>query len=139
MLVVGVQAVSTSVQRAVTVSTSDRPNACGTMEGILIQKVIESGEQTDSDKPLYSANAFALMSLLLLSAGSAKKCIKVGGEFYSSGKLDEAAGHKTAQNYTHQQGEPNTRAMDVRGRQGITKSLMLKSFQRNSMICLLFL
>ncbi|KAI7809899.1 putative autoimmune regulator [Triplophysa rosa] len=85
----GVQAVSTSVQRAVTVSTSDRPTACGTVEGILIQQVIESG--------------------------SAKKCIKVGGEFYSSGKLDEAAGRKTqtAQNYTHQQGEPNTRAMDV--------------------------
>ncbi|KAA0719117.1 Autoimmune regulator [Triplophysa tibetana] len=85
----GVQAVSTSVQRAVTVSTSDRPTACGTMEGILIQQVIESG--------------------------SAKKCIKVGGEFYTSGKLDEAAGHKTqtAQNYTHQQGEPNTRTMDV--------------------------
>uniref|UniRef100_A0A672N5C4 Autoimmune regulator n=1 Tax=Sinocyclocheilus grahami TaxID=75366 RepID=A0A672N5C4_SINGR len=85
----GVQAVSTSVQRAVTVSASEHPTGCGTVEGILIQQVIESG--------------------------GAKKCIKVGGEFYSSGKLDETAGvHKaqTAQNYTHQQGEPSTRVMD---------------------------
>lgn len=53
---------------------------------------------------------------LLSPAGGAKKCIKVGGEFYSSGKLDETAGvHKaqTAQNYVHQQGEPSTRVMDV--------------------------
>ncbi|XP_026062288.1 autoimmune regulator [Carassius auratus] len=86
----GVQAISTSVQRAVTVSASEHPTGCGTVEGILIQQVIESG--------------------------GAKKCIKVGGEFYSSGKLDETAGvHKaqTAQNYFHQQGEPSTRAMDV--------------------------
>uniref|UniRef100_A0A671NGD8 Autoimmune regulator n=1 Tax=Sinocyclocheilus anshuiensis TaxID=1608454 RepID=A0A671NGD8_9TELE len=87
---VRVQAVSTSVQRAVTVSASEHPTGCGTVEGILIQQVIESG--------------------------GAKKCIKVGGEFYSSGKLDETAGvHKaqTAQNYIHQQGEPSTRVMDV--------------------------
>ncbi|KAK2901087.1 hypothetical protein QQF64_014817 [Cirrhinus molitorella] len=84
----GVQAVSTSVQRAVTVSASEHPTGCGTVEGILIQQVIESG--------------------------GAKKCIKVGGEFYSSGKLDETAGvHKTAQNYSHQQGEPSTRVVDV--------------------------
>ncbi|KTF75596.1 hypothetical protein cypCar_00021516 [Cyprinus carpio] len=85
----GVQAVSTSVQRAVTVSASEHPAGCGTVEGILIRQVIESG--------------------------GAKKCIKVGGEFYSSGKLDETAGvHKaqTAHNYSHQQGEPSTRVMD---------------------------
>ncbi|RXN08676.1 autoimmune regulator [Labeo rohita] len=88
MFVYRVQAVSTSVQRAVTVSASEHPTGCGTVEGILIQQVIESG--------------------------GAKKCIKVGGEFYSSGKLDETAGvHKTAQNYSHQQGEPSTRVMDV--------------------------
>uniref|UniRef100_A0A672SST0 Autoimmune regulator-like n=1 Tax=Sinocyclocheilus grahami TaxID=75366 RepID=A0A672SST0_SINGR len=55
------------------------------------------------------------MSQLLSPAGGAKKCIKVGGEFYSSGKLDETAGvHKaqTARNYTHQQGEPSTRKVD---------------------------
>lgn len=40
----GVQAVSTSVQRAVTVSASEHPAGCGTVEGILIQQVIESGE-----------------------------------------------------------------------------------------------
>ncbi|XP_073706006.1 autoimmune regulator [Garra rufa] len=86
----GVQAVSTSVQRAVTVSASEHPTGCGTVEGILIQQVIESG--------------------------GAKKCIKVGGEFYSSGKLDETAGvHKTAQNYSHQQGEPSTRVMEFFG------------------------
>lgn len=56
------------------------------------------------------------MSQLRFPAGGAKKCIKVGGEFYSSGKLDETAGvqkAQTAQNYSHQQGEPSTRAMDV--------------------------
>ncbi|XP_051554514.1 autoimmune regulator [Myxocyprinus asiaticus] len=86
----GVQAVSASVQRAVTLSASEHPTGCGTVEGILIQQVIESG--------------------------GAKKCIKVGGEFYSSGKLNETAGgHKTqtAHNYSHQLGEPSTRAMDV--------------------------
>lgn len=40
----GVQAVSTSVQRAVAVSASEHPTGCGTVEGILIQQVIESGE-----------------------------------------------------------------------------------------------
>ncbi|KAI2667495.1 Autoimmune regulator [Labeo rohita] len=98
MFVYRVQAVSTSVQRAVTVSASEHPTGCGTVEGILIQQVIESAQ----------------MSQLLSPAGGAKKCIKVGGEFYSSGKLDETAGvHKTAQNYSHQQGEPSTRVMDV--------------------------
>lgn len=58
----------------------------------------------------------AQMSQLLSPAGGAKKCIKVGGEFYSSGKLHETAGvhnAQTAQNYIHQQGEPSTRVMDV--------------------------
>ncbi|XP_051990884.1 autoimmune regulator-like [Xyrauchen texanus] len=85
----GVQAVSTSVQIAVTVSANEHPTGCRTMEGIIIQQVIESG--------------------------GAKKCIKVGGEFYSSGKLDETCGgHKTqtADNYSHQQGELSTRAID---------------------------
>lgn len=34
---------STSVQRAVTVSSGDVPGACGAVEGILIQQVFESG------------------------------------------------------------------------------------------------
>ncbi|TRY91747.1 hypothetical protein DNTS_018988 [Danionella cerebrum] len=86
----GVQAVSTSVQRAVTVSASEIPTGCGTMEGILIQQVIESG--------------------------GAKKCIKVGGEFYSSAKLDEKAAEQkpqAAKSHSHQQREPSTRAMVV--------------------------
>uniref|UniRef100_A0A8C1L8P9 Autoimmune regulator n=1 Tax=Cyprinus carpio TaxID=7962 RepID=A0A8C1L8P9_CYPCA len=86
----GVQAVSTSVQRAVTVSASEHPAGCGTVEGILIRQVIESGE-----------------CLKLLSPA---------GEFYSSGKLDETAGvHKaqTAHNYSHQQGEKRKTCLNV--------------------------
>uniref|UniRef100_A0A671LWF2 Autoimmune regulator-like n=1 Tax=Sinocyclocheilus anshuiensis TaxID=1608454 RepID=A0A671LWF2_9TELE len=107
----GVQAVSTSVQRAVTVSATEHPTGCGTVEGILIQQVIESG--------------------------GAKKCIKVGGEFYSSGKLDETAGlHKaqTAQNYTHQQGEPSTRIMNV-GDQDLLNSWKITDVEHNDDEC----
>jgi len=71
----------------------------------------------------------AQLSHLHFLAGGAKKCIKVGGEFYSSGKLDETVGvHKaqTAQNYNHQQGEPSTRVMDV-GDQDSWKSTNTKS------------
>ncbi|KAG7321568.1 hypothetical protein KOW79_014426 [Hemibagrus wyckioides] len=82
----GVQSVSTSVQRAVTLSAGELP-----VEEILIQQVIESG--------------------------GAKKCIKVGGEFYSSSTLEEetAGGHmtQTGQSHSHQQGETRTRVMDV--------------------------
>uniref|UniRef100_A0A8B9JEI9 Autoimmune regulator n=1 Tax=Astyanax mexicanus TaxID=7994 RepID=A0A8B9JEI9_ASTMX len=87
----GVQSVSASVQRAVTLTAGELPAGCGKVEEILIQQVIESG--------------------------GAKKCIKVGGEFYSSGKLEETAGsHKaqTAHSESHQKREPNTRAVDVR-------------------------
>uniref|UniRef100_A0A3B1J8S3 Autoimmune regulator n=1 Tax=Astyanax mexicanus TaxID=7994 RepID=A0A3B1J8S3_ASTMX len=86
----GVQSVSASVQRAVTLTAGELPAGCGKVEEILIQQVIESG--------------------------GAKKCIKVGGEFYSSGKLEETAGsHKaqTAHSESHQKREPNTRAVDV--------------------------
>uniref|UniRef100_A0A8C7MLN3 Autoimmune regulator n=1 Tax=Oncorhynchus kisutch TaxID=8019 RepID=A0A8C7MLN3_ONCKI len=66
----GVQAVSTSVQRAVTLSSSELPVSCGAREEILIKQVFGSG--------------------------SAKKCIKVGGEYYTSGPFDElTGGHKT--------------------------------------------
>ncbi|XP_030630588.1 autoimmune regulator [Chanos chanos] len=82
----GVQSLSTSVQRAVTLSSSELPTGCGTVEEILIQQVFESG--------------------------GAKKCIKVGGEFYSSAKLDEtAAGLSQTQSY--HRGEHNTRVTDV--------------------------
>uniref|UniRef100_A0A8C7VBK9 Autoimmune regulator n=1 Tax=Oncorhynchus mykiss TaxID=8022 RepID=A0A8C7VBK9_ONCMY len=66
----GVQAVSTSVQRAVTLSSSELPVSCGAREEILIKQVFGSG--------------------------SAKKCIKVGGEYYTSGPFNElTGGHKT--------------------------------------------
>uniref|UniRef100_A0A8C4S935 Autoimmune regulator n=1 Tax=Erpetoichthys calabaricus TaxID=27687 RepID=A0A8C4S935_ERPCA len=60
----GIQAVAT-VQRAVTLS-SELPVTRGSVEGIVIKQVFESG--------------------------SSKKCIKVGGEFYSPSKFDEHPG-----------------------------------------------
>ncbi|XP_066542866.1 autoimmune regulator [Hoplias malabaricus] len=87
----GLQSVSASVQRAVTLTAGERPAACETVEEILIQQVIESG--------------------------GAKKCIKVGGEFYSSGKLEETNSvhvPHTSQSHGHQQGEPHTRATDCK-------------------------
>ncbi|XP_041697288.2 autoimmune regulator [Coregonus clupeaformis] len=83
----GVQAVSTSVQRAVTLSSSELPVSCGAREEILIKQVFGSG--------------------------SAKKCIKVGGEYYTSGPLDElTGGHKTktAKTKYHHKEESSTRA-----------------------------
>uniref|UniRef100_A0A674CDB3 Autoimmune regulator n=1 Tax=Salmo trutta TaxID=8032 RepID=A0A674CDB3_SALTR len=86
----GVQAVSTSVQRAVTLSSSELPVSCGAREEILIKQVFGSG--------------------------SAKKCIKVGGEYYTSGPLDElTGGHKTKSANTkyHHKEESITRVRDV--------------------------
>uniref|UniRef100_A0A2I3GRW4 Autoimmune regulator n=1 Tax=Nomascus leucogenys TaxID=61853 RepID=A0A2I3GRW4_NOMLE len=57
----GIQTMSASVQRAVAVSSGDVPGARGAVEGILIQQVFESG--------------------------GSKKCIQVGGEFYTPSKL----------------------------------------------------
>ncbi|XP_045859676.1 autoimmune regulator [Meles meles] len=65
----GIQTMSTSVQRAVTVSSGDVPGACGAVEGILIQQVFESG--------------------------GAKKCIQVGGEFYTPSKFEDPSGGKS--------------------------------------------
>ncbi|CAD7693720.1 unnamed protein product [Nyctereutes procyonoides] len=64
----GIQTMSTSVQRAVTVSSGDVPGACGALEGILIQQVFESG--------------------------GSKKCIQVGGEFYTPSKFEDPSGGK---------------------------------------------
>ncbi|XP_078521650.1 autoimmune regulator-like [Lissotriton helveticus] len=61
-----IQSVSTSVQRAVTVSSSENPVTCGAVEGILIKQVFESG--------------------------ASKKCIKVGEELYTQRNTEEAAG-----------------------------------------------
>eukprot|EP00063_Salmo_salar_P020117 XP_013994952.1 PREDICTED: autoimmune regulator isoform X4 [Salmo salar] len=86
----GVQAVSTSVQRAVTLSSSELPVSCGAREEILIKQVFGSG--------------------------SAKKCIKVGGEYYTSGPLDElTGGHKTKSANTkyHHKEESITRVRDA--------------------------
>ncbi|XP_008825616.1 autoimmune regulator isoform X1 [Nannospalax galili] len=59
----GIQTMSASVQRAVTVSSGDVPRARGAVEGILIQQVFESG--------------------------GSKKCIQVGGEFYTPSKFED--------------------------------------------------
>ncbi|KAL1771405.1 autoimmune regulator isoform X2 [Sigmodon hispidus] len=63
----GLQAMSASVQRAVTVSSGDVPGTRGAVEGILIQQVFESG--------------------------GSKKCIQVGGEFYTPSKFEDPSGH----------------------------------------------
>ncbi|XP_064869966.1 autoimmune regulator [Oncorhynchus nerka] len=86
----GVQAVSTSVQRAVTLSSSELPISCGAREEILIKQVFGSG--------------------------SAKKCIQVGGEYYTSGPFDElTGGHKTKSANTkyHHKEESSTRVRDA--------------------------
>ncbi|XP_077611491.1 autoimmune regulator [Crocuta crocuta] len=64
----GIQTMSTSVQRAVAVSSGDVPGARGAVEGILIQQVFESG--------------------------GSKKCIQVGGEFYTPNKYEDPSGGK---------------------------------------------
>ncbi|XP_053894922.1 autoimmune regulator isoform X1 [Malaclemys terrapin pileata] len=62
----GIQSMAASVQRAVTVSSSELPVSCGAVEGILIKQVFESG--------------------------GSKKCVKVGGEFYAPSKFEEPGG-----------------------------------------------
>uniref|UniRef100_A0A0D9R648 Autoimmune regulator n=1 Tax=Chlorocebus sabaeus TaxID=60711 RepID=A0A0D9R648_CHLSB len=64
----GIQTMSASVQRAVTMSSGDVPGARGAVEGILIQQVFESG--------------------------GSKKCIQVGGEFYTPSKFEDPGGGK---------------------------------------------
>uniref|UniRef100_A0A8C3SFF5 Autoimmune regulator n=1 Tax=Chelydra serpentina TaxID=8475 RepID=A0A8C3SFF5_CHESE len=61
-----IQSMAASVQRAVTVSSSELPVSCGAVEGILIKQVFESG--------------------------GSKKCVKVGGEFYAPSKFEEPGG-----------------------------------------------
>ncbi|XP_064135812.1 autoimmune regulator [Loxodonta africana] len=62
----GIQTMSASVQRAVAMSSGDVPGARGAVEGILIQQVFESG--------------------------GSKKCIQVGGEFYTPSKFEDPGG-----------------------------------------------
>ncbi|XP_052020204.1 autoimmune regulator isoform X2 [Apodemus sylvaticus] len=63
----GIQTVAASVQRAVTVASGDVPGTRGAVEGILIQQVFE--------------------------AGGSKKCIQVGGEFYTPSKFEDPSGN----------------------------------------------
>uniref|UniRef100_A0A8C7VBK6 Autoimmune regulator n=1 Tax=Oncorhynchus mykiss TaxID=8022 RepID=A0A8C7VBK6_ONCMY len=75
---------------AVTLSSSELPVSCGAREEILIKQVFGSG--------------------------SAKKCIKVGGEYYTSGPFNElTGGHKTKSANTkyHHKEESSTRVRDV--------------------------
>ncbi|ERE86858.1 autoimmune regulator [Cricetulus griseus] len=87
----GIQAMSASVQRAVTVSSGEVPGTRGAVEGILIQQVFEAG-------------------------GSSKKCIQVGGEFYTPSKFEDPSGN--AKNKTRGSGsvKPVVRAKGVQGR-----------------------
>ncbi|XP_044530768.1 autoimmune regulator [Gracilinanus agilis] len=62
----GIRSMSASVQRAVAVASSELPGTCGAVEGVLIKQVFESG--------------------------SSKKCIQVGGEFYTPGKFEDSIG-----------------------------------------------
>uniref|UniRef100_A0A287CU23 Autoimmune regulator n=1 Tax=Ictidomys tridecemlineatus TaxID=43179 RepID=A0A287CU23_ICTTR len=61
-----IQTLSASVQRTVAVSSGDVPGAHGAVEGILIQQVFGSG--------------------------GSKKCIQVGGEFYTPSKFEDPGG-----------------------------------------------
>ncbi|XP_021060145.1 autoimmune regulator isoform X6 [Mus pahari] len=64
----GIQTMAASVQRAVTtVASGDVPGTRGAVEGILIQQVFESG--------------------------GSKKCIQVGGEFYTPNKFEDPSGN----------------------------------------------
>ncbi|XP_048844504.1 autoimmune regulator isoform X2 [Brienomyrus brachyistius] len=86
----GIQTVATSVQRAVTLSSHELPVSCEAMEGILIKQVFESG--------------------------SAKKCIKLGSEFYSPAKFDEQSGRhksKTAKTQVRNKGATSSKIKEV--------------------------
>ncbi|MBN3286833.1 AIRE regulator, partial [Polyodon spathula] len=114
----GIQAVatSTSVQRAVTLSSSELPGTRGAVEGILIKQVFESG--------------------------SSKKCIQVGSEFYSPSKFEDLTGRKqtkTAKSHIRQKGVPSARTTEVslQGKQ-LNKSTLLYplSLLRCQTLCL---
>uniref|UniRef100_A0A8D1EY22 Autoimmune regulator n=1 Tax=Sus scrofa TaxID=9823 RepID=A0A8D1EY22_PIG len=92
----GIQTMSTSVQRAVAVSSGDVPGAHGALEGILIQQVFGS-------------------------AGS-KKCIQVGGEFYTPSKFEEpggGGGSSSTKNKTRSGGGGLKTVVRAKGPQGV--------------------
>ncbi|XP_071376907.1 autoimmune regulator [Centroberyx affinis] len=87
----GVKAVCSSVQTAVTLSSStELPVSHEAREEILIKQVFGSD-------------------------GSAKKCTEVGGEYYSSGPSEETSGtmSKAAKTMFHHRGETNTSRTEV--------------------------
>ncbi|XP_007945495.1 autoimmune regulator [Orycteropus afer afer] len=86
----GIQTMSASVQRAVAMSSGDVPGARGAVEGILIQQVFESG--------------------------GSKKCIQVGGEFYTPSKFEDP-GSSGGKNKTRSGGslKPLVRAKGAQG------------------------
>ncbi|KAM9695585.1 autoimmune regulator [Trichechus inunguis] len=86
----GIQTMSASVQRAVAMSSGEVPGARGAVEGILIQQVFESG--------------------------GSKKCIQVGGEFYTPSKLEDP-GSSGGKNKTRSSGglKPLVRAKGAQG------------------------
>uniref|UniRef100_A0A8D0VQH6 Autoimmune regulator n=1 Tax=Sus scrofa TaxID=9823 RepID=A0A8D0VQH6_PIG len=91
----GIQSMSTSVQRAVAVSSGDVPGAHGALEGILIQQVFGS-------------------------AGS-KKCIQVGGEFYTPSKFEEpgSGGGSSTKNKTRSGGGGLKTVVRAKGPQAV--------------------
>uniref|UniRef100_A0A286XZC0 Autoimmune regulator n=1 Tax=Cavia porcellus TaxID=10141 RepID=A0A286XZC0_CAVPO len=85
----GVQTMSASVQRAVAVSSGDVAGARGAVEGILIQQVFESG--------------------------GSKKCIQVGGEFYTPSKFEDPGGGKNKTRSSGGGPKPLVRAKGAQG------------------------
>ncbi|KAM4605265.1 autoimmune regulator [Polymixia lowei] len=92
-----VQLVSSSVQRAVTLPSSSSSSS------------EPSVSQSDAREKILIKQVFG-------SDGSAKKCIKFGGEYYSSGPLEETSGtltSKAAKNKLHHKGETDTGMIEV--------------------------
>ncbi|KAM6224554.1 autoimmune regulator [Rhynchocyon petersi] len=89
----GIQTMSASVQRAVAMSSSaDASGARGAVEGILIQQVFESG--------------------------GSKKCIQVGGEFYTPSKFEDPGSGGGGKNKTRS-GNSLKPLVRAKGAQGI--------------------
>ncbi|XP_028623690.1 autoimmune regulator isoform X7 [Grammomys surdaster] len=86
----GIQTMAASVQRAVTMSSGDVPGTRGAVEGIVIQQVFESG--------------------------GSKKCIQVGGEFYTPSKFEDSSGNLKNKARSGSSLKPVVRAKGTQGR-----------------------
>ncbi|XP_006898488.1 PREDICTED: autoimmune regulator [Elephantulus edwardii] len=93
----GIQTMSASVQRAVAMSSGDVPGTRGAVEGILIQQVFESG--------------------------SSKKCIQVGGEFYTPSKFEDPGGGGANGKNKTRSGSSLKPLVRAKGAQGIAPSV----------------